>query len=1196
MRGFNMKKTFLAIGFFLGASACSGLLVVPQPQIPCKTDADCPVSYRCLKGVCTPPVPQPTCTNCDVDQTCDAKGNCITPPPDQKCSAKNLTGLCPVGETCVAGNCVPITQPCSTNYPQGECAVGCCDNGVCVDCGLLNPCSPTDPTGYCPVGEACSAGICVDVACDAEHPLGSCPQDYVCENGVCVWLPCSLAHPKGACDNGYSCSGCGLCIELGTCCDAADCALHYTCSNERCIRDCTCSTSSDCFANEHCASSTCLPKGMCAAAGECSYGPAGAGNNNCSDTPGTPVCSCSGACSSGACTANSGVCIAAGTCATDCDCAGTPSTPQCSPSGLVCVANGACCQDSDCKPGRSCLGASCLSSPITGGTCTPTATPCNHNGAYATCPVSCAAFTKAADCTSPGCTWNGTNSTCAQADPNNCAAKAQGACSGSCTWNPKANSGAGACQPTECCAVGERCDLTGDVCIMNGQCVTNADCDVPYFTCDTTSQTSTMYTCVPDTTDYNCTSCGASNCSSYTSQATCPSPGCAWSGSACQPTKCSNGGACIPSTTSPTSCAVNADCASSVEVCNPLWQCEVNAACGVQKPIAATKIEPNMVIVQDISGSMSSHIPTSDPCASNTSQTACQNMSGCIWQTSQNDYMCTGCGNYSTSQTACNAVAGCLWAQCTGGGNCLALPDQATCQVVSGCTWNPSGATCQDPTRFQTGLYAIDSIVESYSVNAPNILFGLSRFADPNNHDGHGSCSAGYQDAQTAVGNGATIESLLSGTTPSSNTPTAQTFQAVVSNPSAYGLPAPNDTTPRPNYVLLCTDGQANCSSVYNDGDNDNYEYRNVNALLDKMRAGVPRTPDCSTHPDQTSCIAAACDWNCPCATNPAACSPACVTPACTTPTIKTFVVGFQFDVYPYQLNSAAVHGGTARTDNDCPHFYDANCPTYTTQSACQAVSGNLCAWEACAYFNGSSLACQAIAGCTWNNGTCSGAAGVGRCDYNVDVTCAGMTQSNCTTQPICTLTGTNCSSNTTQPNCQAAGCAWITCNAFNGNQSACTTGTTGCTWSACAGLTRTLCRSANSGCTWNGSACSGSGGVCQGSTGGICQNQCGYRFCYYPATSPTELLTAFQNISGSIASCSFQLTEVPPNPQALGVYWDDGHGNPSSQAIPADPVNGWQYVTNTNTMNFYGTSCAMIKSGSTPDIVPGCCVGEGCN
>jgi len=471
--------------------------------------------------------------------------------------------------------------------------------------------------------------------------------------------------------------------------------------------------------------------------------------------------------------------------------------------------------------------------------------------------------------------------------------------------------------------------------------------------------------------------------------------------------------------------------------------------------------------------------------------------------------------------------------------------DQTTCLSL-GCQW--VSPNCTDPNRMQMAQFAMDSVLNSFS---SQMNFGLARFSDPNNHDGNGVCSAAYPDitASAAPNTYLAIESMLATTSAANSTPTAQSFIAIAKNSGSFGLPIPRDSATRPNYVVLCTDGAANCG----------YTYADVDTQLDLMRAGLSRTPACSTYTDETNCRAAACSW-------------LVGTPSsCVNPTISTFVVGFQMagGVLPNELNSNAVHGGKARTDlaSGCPNFSGANCPAQATAAACASASPTLCVWT----------------------GT--------KCDYYADVTCTNYNNSaaNCAAQPICNWQG-NCSANATQSGCQAAGCNWSACTAMNGaaNQASCQTAGDGCAWTPCASLnTFATCATSGANCHWTGSACTvqngyASGGICTGA-GGICPNQCGYHFCYYPASDPTSLLGALTKIFVGIASCDYQLTTVPTDSSRLAVYF-------GTTRIDPDPVNGWQYDASINTIHFYGSACDTIMGppGVTPQIILGCPTHEG--
>lgn len=89
-----------------------------------------------------------------------------------------------------------------------------------------------------------------------------------------------------------------------------------------------------------------------------------------------------------------------------------------------------------------------------------------------------------------------------------------------------------------------------------------------------------------------------------------------------------------------------------------------------------------------------------------------------------------------------------------------------------------------------------------------------------------------------------------------------------------------------------------------------------------------------------------------------------------------------------------------------------------------------------------------------------------------------------------------------------------------------------------------------------------------------------------YFADQPADLQMALAAIASSVSSCTFQLTEVPPNANEIFVFFD---GDPAG--VPNDPANGWTYDSTTNTIIFHGTACQSIQDGSVVgiDIVYGC-------
>lgn len=90
----------------------------------------------------------------------------------------------------------------------------------------------------------------------------------------------------------------------------------------------------------------------------------------------------------------------------------------------------------------------------------------------------------------------------------------------------------------------------------------------------------------------------------------------------------------------------------------------------------------------------------------------------------------------------------------------------------------------------------------------------------------------------------------------------------------------------------------------------------------------------------------------------------------------------------------------------------------------------------------------------------------------------------------------------------------------------------------------------------------------------------------YYQADDAQALVDAFDEIAGSVLSCSYVLELVPPDPDELYVYIN-------GMKIPRDPLHmdGWDYDPNTNQVNLYGSACEFLQSGDAMDlqIVFGC-------
>jgi hypothetical protein len=79
----------------------------------------------------------------------------------------------------------------------------------------------------------------------------------------------------------------------------------------------------------------------------------------------------------------------------------------------------------------------------------------------------------------------------------------------------------------------------------------------------------------------------------------------------------------------------------------------------------------------------------------------------------------------------------------------------------------------------------------------------------------------------------------------------------------------------------------------------------------------------------------------------------------------------------------------------------------------------------------------------------------------------------------------------------------------------------------------------------------------------------------YFPATSPDALTQALSTIVGTVASCTFTMAEVPPEPDYLGVYLD------KTTKVPPDPSEGYSLAADNGTVTFNGSYCDGIKDGT---------------
>jgi hypothetical protein len=79
----------------------------------------------------------------------------------------------------------------------------------------------------------------------------------------------------------------------------------------------------------------------------------------------------------------------------------------------------------------------------------------------------------------------------------------------------------------------------------------------------------------------------------------------------------------------------------------------------------------------------------------------------------------------------------------------------------------------------------------------------------------------------------------------------------------------------------------------------------------------------------------------------------------------------------------------------------------------------------------------------------------------------------------------------------------------------------------------------------------------------------------YFPASSPDALTAALTSIVGAVASCTFTMAAVPPDPTNLGVYLD------KNTKVPLDASDGYSLASDNVTVTFNGSYCDGLKNGT---------------
>jgi hypothetical protein len=84
----------------------------------------------------------------------------------------------------------------------------------------------------------------------------------------------------------------------------------------------------------------------------------------------------------------------------------------------------------------------------------------------------------------------------------------------------------------------------------------------------------------------------------------------------------------------------------------------------------------------------------------------------------------------------------------------------------------------------------------------------------------------------------------------------------------------------------------------------------------------------------------------------------------------------------------------------------------------------------------------------------------------------------------------------------------------------------------------------------------------------------------YYLANNQADFSTAMMTIAGQVVSCTFALTQVPPNPSLVTVQAD-------GVDVPRDTthMNGWDFGPGMMSIILYGTYCSRLQAGMIMNV-----------
>jgi hypothetical protein len=546
--------------------------------------AACTTAGQCSSNLCSPSgrcVPSGA-GSCFADSDCSSVQFCDR--ANYACVAKLAAGAAiptdglhggactatDAAATCLSGRCNPTTNTCA-----GAIGAVCTTTSQCVDnlcshgkCGFANGdtgCT-AQTANLCQSGVCSLAGACIDSA------AGSCWADVDCGVGTgkfCdrVTMRCvvQLAAGQGLPNDGLHQGVCSQALATAVCASGACNPTTNTCAG---ANNALCSIASACVTN------------VCGANGRCGHA---SGEGPCTAADATVSCQ-SGTCNATA-SGSVGTCVPSPTnCWVDGDCA---SGQFCARSTFTCTAKLGVGLALPADGLHATCAASGVSSACASGLCNVARNTCAAaNGA--TCSA-------AAECVTNTC---GANGKCGLG-PNEVGCTPatggvlcqSGACAASGVCTP-----AGGCWVDSDCAGTQYCDRSTSTCAARrgaGAAIPNDGLHDGLCTADTATAICSTGVCNPVTntcatgTSTDCTSgahcvtntCGANGkCGLGDGQAGCT----AATASLCQSGVCSEGGVCIPHTSS--TCWVDADCAQPQHCKRDTFTCVDDKTPGVAIP------------------------------------------------------------------------------------------------------------------------------------------------------------------------------------------------------------------------------------------------------------------------------------------------------------------------------------------------------------------------------------------------------------------------------------------------------------------------------------------------------------------------------------------------------------------------------------------------------------------------------------